>query len=185
VRAAWQPTTLGVALICAMVCFGALAPLWLYTISPGVDVSGWAALAGANRTGLVFGRDLIFTGGPLSSVYTHYFDPRTAWWLVGTNAAIAVTVGYFAAGLCRTNFLTAAPLIIAIAFSTIDALFMLVPFAAVVGGKPSSHCDRLALIIAAATTAALTLAKFSIMPIAAMCFVITDIAARGHGLRQL
>jgi hypothetical protein len=168
----------GAAFICTITCFGALAPLWLYTISPGIDLSWMAALAEANRTGLVFGRDLIHTGGPLSSVYTHYFDAQTAWWLVSTNTAVAIIVGYFAAAvLCRAGLPTAVPLIAAIAFSTIDALFMFVPLVAVAGGKPSSRWDRLALVMAAATAAALTLAKFSVLPVAIVCFLAADIGA--------
>jgi hypothetical protein len=74
--------------------FLALSPLNVKYPEPGQDPSWISALGEARRLGLRFGEDIIYTGGPLSNVYTGYFElstyPYVAFVLVATCLAYAL-----------------------------------------------------------------------------------------------
>lgn len=61
-------------LLVALAAFGCLRLGVFDPIRSGLDLSWVAALGEAAARGETFGRDLIFTGGPLSALYTRYFD---------------------------------------------------------------------------------------------------------------
>ena len=85
-------------------------------------------LGEAPRLGLKFGRDIIFTGGPLSPLYTGYFAEATVWWVVGFRT---LTILVIAAGLVlltlRSRLLVLVPVAFAILFLFPDGVFFLVP----------------------------------------------------------
>lgn len=96
----------------------------------GLDPSWRYAINQAVSQGLVFGRDLVFTFGPLGSVYTTLYNP-------GTDTIMLVGSTLFAVGLCtamglatpskRFPMLMAVPVIFAID-PTRDAVFLVLPF---------------------------------------------------------
>ncbi len=96
----------------------------------GLDPSWQYALNVAIEQHLVFGRDLIFTFGPLGSVYTSLFSPST-------NTLTLVASALFALGFClsaalalypgRMLLAVAVPIIVAVCIVK-DSQFISVPF---------------------------------------------------------
>src|ERR1700745_2662182 len=62
-----------VALLAAI--YVKLTPLEFTMPAYGLDQSWMAVLGEASAHGWRFGRDIIFTSGPLSALYTHWFQP--------------------------------------------------------------------------------------------------------------
>ena len=156
------------------------SPADLRPIAPGLDTS-WASVLGeAPRLGLMFGRDIIFTGGPLSPLYTGYFAEATVWWVVGFRILAIVVI---AAGLAlltlRSQLLVLVPVVFAILFLFTDGVFLLVPFllVLVMADAPETPARRLYAIACALVCAAFTLAKFSVAPLALVCLALADVLA--------
>jgi hypothetical protein len=114
-----------------------LAIGWLFLIpfspempSAGLDPSWRYALNVAVSEGLVFGRDLIFTFGPLGSVYTHVYSPQTDHlMMVGSalyGAAFCAMLG-LAAYPRRPLIALSVPILIALNIVR-DPFFIAVPF---------------------------------------------------------
>lgn len=147
-----------------------------HAIGSGLDPSWVAALGEAAAHGEKFGRDLIFTGGPLSALYTGYFDSVQWPWAVLAGILTAITLAWSCARLA-SNWLVAVlfPILILIA-SFPDPVLMSVPvFAALaVLTRPSAPFSF--VLLAAVTTAALTVAKFSTVPAACVAFIAIDCA---------
>jgi hypothetical protein len=117
-----------VVALCAT--FLLLMPLYPVQIADGLDPSWGYAVNEALVRHLVFGRDLIFTFGPLASVYTHLYHP-------GVDATTLTFSALFAVGLCVAFGLIATPhrqsllwfLPVIIALTTLpDAKFLVLPF---------------------------------------------------------
>lgn len=117
---------------------GALIAAWLFLIpfSPvmpgvGLDPSWKYALNEAVARGSVFGRDVIFSFGPLASVYTQVYSPAT-------DTLMLIGSAIYAAGICtmlglaacpKPRFLAlAVPVLVALSMEP-DTLFMVLPFA--------------------------------------------------------
>jgi hypothetical protein len=165
-------------LFSALACVAVFSPADLRPISAGLDTS-WASVLGeAPRLGLKFGRDIIFTGGPLSPLYTGYFAEATIWWVVGFRA---LTILVIAAGLVlltlRSQLLVLVPVAFVILFLFPDGVFFLVPFllVLVIADAPRSFARRLYAVACALVCAALTLAKFSVAPLALVCLALVDL----------
>ncbi|CAE6842988.1 hypothetical protein R69746_07008 [Paraburkholderia aspalathi] len=119
-----------IATVALCVTFLLLMPLYPAQVSDGLD-SSWAyAVNEALARHLVFGRDLIFTFGPLASVYTHLYHPAT-------DGVMLTFSAFFALGLCLAFGLIATPgrvwliwfLPVVIAAITYpDAKFLVLPF---------------------------------------------------------
>jgi hypothetical protein len=96
----------------------------------GLDESWRSALNEAVVHGYVFGRDLVFTFGPLASVYSTVFNP-------GTDAAMMIGSTVFAVGVCaalglaahprRHMFSLMVPFVVAISVAR-DSVFLALPF---------------------------------------------------------
>jgi hypothetical protein len=156
---------------------GALIVAWLFLIplSPAMPTAGqdpsWEyALNEAVAQGYVFGRDVIFTFGPLASVYTQVYSPAT-------DTIMLVGSAIYAAGICAMFGLTAYPRLQYMAFAvpvmvvivlgprfiTHDPLFLVLPFSLLLNivriGLPSTstlHLRRsipVVLAVAVATIA--------------------------------
>jgi hypothetical protein len=80
-----------------------LLPLWPFMPGAGLDLSWVYALNEAVEQGRVFGRDLIFTFGPLASVYSGSFHPAT-------DGLMMIGSAVFALGFCAAFALLAHPL---------------------------------------------------------------------------
>ena len=92
-----------------LVAVGALIIAWLLLMpfAPGMPTAGldgsWPyALNEAIARGNVFGRDVIFTFGPLASVYTRQYSPAT-------DTMMMVASAIYAGGICALLGLAAYP----------------------------------------------------------------------------
>jgi hypothetical protein len=109
--------------------FAIMLPLSPYMPHDGLDPSWSDALNEAVANRLVFGKDLIFTLGPLSSVYTWYYHPATDHLMLIGSAIVTI-------GLCcgfgllttgrRPRLLLVLPFMVAFVQSR-DAVFMSLP----------------------------------------------------------
>jgi hypothetical protein len=140
----------------------------------------WVPVLGeAHRLGLIFGRDIAFTGGPLSALYTGYFDADLAWWVAGFQIGTCALAATLCLSIARhTDVVGIAVILIAILFMVPDTLIILPPFLLVwrkaTSPDPSS-ADQFITVYGAVITAALTLAKFTVAPLALLCFVFADV----------
>jgi hypothetical protein len=116
---------------------GALIIAWLLLMpfAPGMPTAGldgsWPyALNEAIARGYVFGRDVIFTFGPLASVYTRLYSPAT-------DTMMLVGSAIYAAGICamlglaaypRRDLMTLLVPILIILCPLIDSIFIALPF---------------------------------------------------------
>ncbi|MEI7295358.1 hypothetical protein WCQ02_24725 [Paraburkholderia tropica] len=79
-----------IAFLSAFAIALAIVPLAPKGVHGGLDPSWQYAINVAVSKNLVFGRDLIFTFGPLGSVYTQLYTPETYWTMVVGSATIAI-----------------------------------------------------------------------------------------------
>lgn len=96
----------------------------------GLDPSWAYAINEAVARHLVFGRDLIFTFGPLGSVYTQFYHPATDALMLAGSACLAMglCVGFALLAVPRRPYLLwLLPFAVAIIHSA-DAVFMALPF---------------------------------------------------------
>ena len=96
----------------------------------GLDDSWKYALNEVIAQHLVFGRDVIFTFGPLASAYTRMYHPATDTIMVRscTFFAIALFVGCAALTQDRRKYLLFALPILEQSVALLDALFIFIPF---------------------------------------------------------
>jgi hypothetical protein len=144
----------------------------------GLDPSWRYAAEYAYLNGLVFGRDLSFTVGPLSFVYTHLFHPQTFPWIV-ISMAHALMV-YLAAAWWSTNRGVAIACLAALALMfaplATDALFFslcLMVFLMAVGGRTPGFV----VAALAAGLAIPSLAKFNVLVLATPLMLLADVTA--------
>lgn len=82
-----------------------LLPLFIpFTpIMPGLTIdASWAlALNQAVSQGLAFGRDIVFTLGPYSAIYTKAYHPDTAYLMYGGCLCLALSYGLLLIGLMK------------------------------------------------------------------------------------
>lgn len=150
-------------------------------VGDDLDSSWRAALLQARYLGLGFGNQIVFTGGPLSHVYTRTF---TSSLFHEQILSIFLFSGFymlfFADAVGRSNKLFVA-IIGAIPFSLsflTDPVFIGLPLCVtLLSTLPASNRRCLAIAVGAAASAVATLAKFSVFPIALAGFLITDLLA--------
>jgi hypothetical protein len=161
--------------------YAAFAPLDFRMPDYGLDHSWVAVLGEASAHGWRFGRDIIFTSGPLSSVYTHWFqldhlgrDLAANIALIAVFSLLVTTVawrncriatGFLFASVClfivRDGILVACPLLV--------SLVVLLP--------DQGISEKTSAALGVFCSALLTLAKFLIAPVAIVTFILCDIAA--------
>jgi hypothetical protein len=158
---------------------GALLVAWLFMIpfSPGFPAadgdSPWKyALNEAVARGDIFGRDVIFTFGPLASIYTQVYSPAT-------DTIMMVGSAIYAAGICamfglaaypRLQFTLALPIVVPLCTFTIpDALFIVLPFSVLLNivrmGLPSASTLHLRPSIPAILAVAVATIAVGIEPL--------------------
>ena len=139
----------------------------------------WALVLGeAHRLGLIFGRDIIYTGGPLSPLYTGYFQKEVFFWVAGFQVAVTAVAAVICANFARRAGLTIVPpLVLVFLFLQADVLFLLPSLLIVmlVSTDRESSGRRLLKIACAITAAGLSLAKFTTAPFALVCFCVVDL----------
>ena len=157
-------------------------PLQLQFAQEGLDPSWRLALVEARKQGLQFGSQVIFTGGPLSHVYSHIYDKSLT---LEKFVAAAIFISFFAVIFRRVifssrNFLVACVAAMPFVFNLFDdPIFIGIPLAAslaIISAR--SRPERAALLLLGpVASATITLAKFSVFPMAIVGFLLTDVAA--------
>ena len=147
----------------------------------GLDPSWSAALAERIAAGASQGRDLVFTGGPLSPLYSRYFQPETAAYIIGFSFVFWIAFVYAALSISfeRNVFVLLLLLLpfVSVA-SSIDALFITLPFLFTIGQFWRSKATSIGVaLFYALACAALVAAKFSVMPLALLSCILLDIRA--------
>jgi hypothetical protein len=158
-----------------------MAPLEFSMPAYGLDESWTAVLGEASTHGWRFGRDIIFTSGPLSPIYTHWFQPdRFSAYLaadlilVVTFASIVFILGWRSDSLAGV-FLAALGIVL---YPFRDAIFVAYPLltSLVILSPQRGALDKAAAALGLICCALATLAKFPVALAAILMFVLCDIA---------
>lgn len=124
-----KPAWITVPAISAAALAGFLLVPWLPRMpSAGLDPSWMYAVNEAVARHLVFGRDLVFTFGPLGSVYTQFYGPATDAIMLGGSAllAVALCAGVTALIWWRLYLIYLLPIVVAESLHR-DAFLMALP----------------------------------------------------------
>jgi hypothetical protein len=163
-------------LLTAVVTAGGLQLGVFEPIHPGLDPSWIAALGEAAARGDIFGRDIIFTGGPLNALFTRYFDSVQWPYIILVGFLVCGTVAW-SCGRLASNWAAALLLPLSIfAGLSIDVVFLVLPAFAALAVLIRPGALYSFIVLSALTAAAVMLAKFSPAAIAAVSFLAIDIA---------
>lgn len=123
------PKQLIVLLALVLTCL-AFVPFSPWMPRAGLDPSWCFAINEAVERGLVFGRDLIFTFGPMGSVYSTAYSPGTDYQMLWGSAlyviGFAISV-HLSAPVKRQWWAVLLPVLLCLLF-TRDVLFLVLPF---------------------------------------------------------
>jgi hypothetical protein len=176
------------AVLCSVVflanlaaAYVAFAPLAFLMPGYGLDPSWMGVLGEAAAHGWRFGRDIIFNGGPLSPVYTRWFDPGHIGRYLAANAVLIATFALLVAVAAwrnhriGTGLLVAAGTVLCV-FTIRDAIFVAYPLlvASIVFAPKRGAVEGIAAALGVFCAALFTLAKFLIVPAAVATFVLCD-----------
>ncbi|OYX09215.1 MAG: hypothetical protein B7Z15_14435, partial [Rhizobiales bacterium 32-66-8] len=147
----------------------------------GLDPSWSAALAERIAAGASQGRDLVFPLGPLSPLYSRYFQPETAPYIIAFSVVFWITFLYAALSISfeRNVFVLLLLLLpfVSVA-SSFDALFMTLPLLFTIGQFWRSRATSIGVaLFYALACAAMVAAKFSVMPLALLSCILLDVRA--------
>ncbi len=123
--------------------------------------------------GYVFGRDIIFTGGPLTSIYTRYFDDVQWPYAILCGVAATLVVGWAVFRLVR-NLPAAITLPLVMLFSAPDAPLLALPLIGGLAILENPQTPYIAILFVALCAAALSLAKFTVAIVALPTFAVID-----------
>ncbi|HML12202.1 MAG TPA: hypothetical protein VK456_02785 [Xanthobacteraceae bacterium] len=165
----------------AAAAYVAFAPLAFGMPEYGLDPSWRAVLGEAPVHGWRFGRDIIFNGGPLSAVYTQWFEPDYFGRYLAANAVLIATFALLVAVAAwrnrriGTGFLVALGTLLCV-FTIRDAIFVAYPLlvAVVVLAPKRGVVEDIAAALGVFCAALFTLVKFLIAPAAVVTFVLCD-----------
>ena len=176
----------GIGIVLAIVILIPFAPSFPRS---GPDHSWQFAMNMATAYHLRFGKDVIFTLGPLASVYTHLYSPETDSLMI--VASLVVTFA-LAAGLVliarptTLPWLLLLPLIVSQLVSPylqLDSLFIILPFLLLCACENSSKHSRVglvAVILLAIASGMLPLIKGSATLSVVVCTLLSGIALWRH-----
>ena len=145
-----------------------------------------AVLGEASSRGLRFGEDIIYTGGPLSFLYTSYFQSDKFVLNLALNLLLITAVALLVTILAWKNRrIWSALLFPAVAMTMFyprDALFLSAPFltAMVAVSGVNSAFAMAAIGVGILAAASASLAKFSVALLAASMFSIVDLVRLYH-----
>lgn len=175
------------AIILVAVClFVALSPFAVGLPDFGLDPSWRAVFGEASALRIGLGRDIVLTFGPLSAIYTHWFSVDRFPFLLGLYVFLIAALSVLIAALAtRHGRFGVACLfgIVALACADLtDALFFTVPTltALVALSGAGRSIDAATVAGGLIATAIVALAKFSVVPLAVVSFLICDIALVGR-----
>jgi hypothetical protein len=107
-----------------------MMPLELSFPGPGLDLSWMYALNEALARHLIFGRDIVFTFGPLASVYSRMYHPATDWVMLCGSVLIGagLTVGCALLPYPRKSVQVAILPFLVAEVTLRDSVFIFLPF---------------------------------------------------------
>ncbi|WER45179.1 hypothetical protein CupriaWKF_12800 [Cupriavidus sp. WKF15] len=153
-----------------------LIPVGPLMPSAGLDPSWTFAVNEAIATGMVFGRDIIFTFGPYGSVYTHVFHPATEAMMLGGSALVALGLmsGFWLLAFpYRVAWLVFVPVAVGLC-QLMDGIFLILPLLLLLAvfrltnasdereAVPSDGAARIAMALLAIAVGLLPLIKGSL-----------------------
>jgi hypothetical protein len=176
--------------ICALLIFVAnlaaaylaFAPLDFSMPDYGLDPSWRAVLGEALAHHWIFGRDIIFTGGPLSPILTRDFQSDFLPYYFAIDAILIATFAFLVTVLAAKKCKLAAGLLPALGLPLsllhgpdpiLIAFPLLVSFTTLSTDRGATQ--RTAIGLGLLCCSVLTLAKFLIVPVAIVSFVLADI----------
>ncbi len=169
-----------VFLIIILILFVKLQPVYFHPVHPGLDPSWQSALAYAAGHNLLFGSDIVFTGGPFSGLYNRQFEVQTAYFLVSYSLAIifyiAALFSYIATYRTTRLYCLFIILFLLLCLFSNDTILLVVPFLAAIyavwiKGKSGYIISSTGFFL----SGGITLAKFSVFPLALFCALVADI----------
>ncbi len=169
-------------LILLVIFYLRFRPLHFYPIGDNLDESWKAALAYAGEKRLRFGTDIAFTGGPLSGIYTRIFQDGITFQLAIYSILIPIYIGASLAYLLQKNSsflgrILIITLTLICLFVQDDVFLLSIPFLAAVVGIPSATgASRCISVFGAALAGVVSLAKFSVFPLAILCLIAADVS---------
>jgi hypothetical protein len=169
-----------VALLAAV--YVKFAPLEFTMPDYGLDQSWMAVLGEASAHGWRFGRDIIFTSGPLSAIYTRWFQPDRLGAHFAANLVLIVTFASLVGIVAWRNGRLAAAFLAAlgiILYPFRDAIFVTYPLltSLAILSPQRGTLDRTAAAFGLFCCALATLAKFLVAPAAIATFLLCDVAS--------
>lgn len=173
---------IGATALFAVLLLGALTITRFGFLGASLDPSWAATLVEQTAAGASQGRDVIFTGGPLSILYTRYFHPSLAPLAVFFSLVVVLAFLQAAYLLFRNGrpLLASALLLLPLLNPTAhaDAAYFVLPllFAAARLQAPGRGTVAGSLLFCLAV-AGLVAAKFSVLPMAVLCALVLDIDA--------
>ncbi|WP_127089834.1 hypothetical protein [Aquabacter cavernae] len=174
--------SLGGALAFAFLVLGALTITRFGFLGDGLDPSWAATLVERTAAGASQGRDLIFTGGPLSILYTRYFHPNLAPIAVFFSVVVVLAFAQAAYLMFRdgrpffASVLLFVPMLGPIAHT--DTAYFALPLLFAAARLQSPRRGGLASsLLFCLAAAGLVAAKFSVLPMVLLCALILDIDA--------
>jgi hypothetical protein len=163
-------------LLTAVVAAGALRLSLFAPIRPGLDASWVAALGEAAARGDLFGRDIVFTGGPLSALFTRYFD-SVHWPYVIFARILVCGMLAWSCGRLASNWAVALLLPLSIfTVVTPSFVFLLLPALAALAVLIRPGASYIFIVLSALGAAAVLLAKFTPAATAVVSFIAIDMA---------
>jgi hypothetical protein len=153
-------------------------------IQEGMDPSWREALVHARSVNLGFGNQIVYSGGPLSIAYTRIFSSSLFYeQLLSTLLFSFFYLAFLinAAGRSGTGLVAVAgttPFLLGV---IPDAVYLGLPFCTSLAGtlRPQKGRNYTVLALGVAASAAATLAKFSVFPVALIGFLVVDALAPG------
>jgi hypothetical protein len=160
--------------------FAVLSPFSQFMPGFGLDPSWIAVLGEAPTLGLRTGHDVISTGGPLSPLYTRWFNADRFWLYLSLHLGLILTVALGIATLAGQHNRFGAAAVLSLGTVSLidvrDALLFCIPAltALVVLSQLRSRIEYVAVWAGLAVTAVVALAKFSSVPPAMVAFLVAD-----------
>jgi hypothetical protein len=160
------------------------APLDFHLPGYGLDPSWVAVLGEASAHGWRFGRDIIFTSGPLSSLYTRWFQPDHLDRYLVANVVLIAVFALLVTTVAWRNRRIAAGFLVAAGIASCylagrDCIFIAYPLlvSLVVLSQNWGSLEKALAGLGVFCAALLTLAKFLTAPAAIVTFILCDIAS--------
>ena len=146
------------------------------------NADDWQTVLGeAASLGFVVGDDIVFTGGPLSSLYTGYADEHLFWLKLGLRFLLMITLAWSIVSIATANRRPVAGVLFGLGLAVCsfpnDMLLMSLPLltALIAISKVDQPLDLPVFYLGILSTAAVTLAKFTAAPFAVVAFLLVDL----------